>query len=101
MIFPSQNTTHENSNSSLTQNYHFAPQNRQISIFHILQKLGMLQQFTPTSGAGGSTHLESTPMTYEQYLDLKNEYRTMVEELKRYNEFKASQQGLTPSKQYS
>ena len=45
MIFPTQNTSHKNTNSPLTQNYHFALQNRQISIFHILQKLGMLQRY--------------------------------------------------------
>ena len=32
MIFPSQNTTHKNSNLLLIQNYHFTPPNRQISI---------------------------------------------------------------------
>ena len=57
-------------------------------------------QFTLTSGAGGSTPSESTPMTYEKYFDLKNEYQTMEKELKRYNEFRASQQGLTASEQY-
>ena len=30
MIFPSQNTSHENSNLPLIQNYHFTPPNRQI-----------------------------------------------------------------------
>ena len=57
-------------------------------------------QFTPTFGVGGLTCSKSTPMTYEQYLDLKNEYRATPEELRRYNEFKASQQGLTVSRQY-
>ena len=58
-------------------------------------------QFMPTFGAEGSTPSESTPMTYEQYFDLKNEYQTMEKELKRYNEFRASQQGPTASRQYS
>ena len=56
-----------------------------------------LLQFTPTFGARGSTRLKRTPMTYEQYVDLKKEYQAMVEELKMYNEFKASQQRLTTS----
>ena len=41
------------------------------------------------------------PMTYEQYLDLKNEYQRMAKQLKRYNEFRASQQGPIASRQYS
>ena len=40
-------------------------------------------------------------MTYEQYLDLKNEYQRMAKQLKRYNEFRASQQGPIASRQYS
>ena len=31
-------------------------------------------------------------MTYDQYLDLKNDYRAMLEELRKHNEHGASQQ---------
>ena len=58
-------------------------------------------QFMPTFGAGGSTRPKSISIMYEQYLDLKNEYRTMVEKLRKYNELKISQQGPTASRQYS
>ena len=54
--------------------------------------------FTPTPGTGGSTQPEGTPMTYDQYLDLKNDYRTMMEELRKYNELGASQQGPTATR---
>ena len=30
-------------------------------------------------------------MTYKQYMDLKNQYREMAEELRRYNDFRNSQ----------
>ena len=40
-------------------------------------------------------------MTQDQYLDLKNEYRVMMEELRRYNEHRAPQQGPTSLRQYS
>ena len=47
-------------------------------------------QFTPTSGAGGSTSLEGSPMTYEEYVNLTNEYKAMTGELRKYNEFRSS-----------
>ena len=37
-------------------------------------------------------------MTYDQYLDLKNDYRTMMEEIRKYNELGASQQGPTATR---
>ena len=40
-------------------------------------------------------------MTNDQYLDLKNEYRVMMEELRRYNEHRAPQQGPIMQRQYS
>ena len=55
--------------------------------------------FTPTPGTGGSAQPEGTPMTYDQYLDLKNDYRVMLEELRKYNEHGASQQGPTATRQ--
>ena len=55
--------------------------------------------FTPTPGTGGSAQPEGTPMTYDQYLDLKNDYRAMMEELRKYNEHEASQQGPTATRQ--
>ena len=58
-----------------------------------------LPQFMLTSEVGGFTRLEGTPITYEQYVELKNEYRAMAEELKRYNELRASQQKLTAPRQ--
>ena len=39
-------------------------------------------------------------MTYDQYLDLKNEYRVMMEEMRKYNELRALQQGPTALGQY-
>ena len=39
-------------------------------------------------------------MTYDQYLDLKNEYWAMVEEMRKYNELKALQQGPIALGQY-
>ena len=48
-------------------------------------------QFTPTSATGGSTRPEGSPMTYEEYVNLTNEYKTMTEELRKYNEFRSSQ----------
>ena len=60
MIFPSQNTSHKNSISPLTQNYRCAPQNRQISIFHIFRKLGMLQSTLLTK-------ISSSKFTYQLY----------------------------------
>ena len=53
-----------------------------------------------TLGAGSSTQLECTLMTHDQYVDLKNEYRAMMKELRRYNEHRASQQEPTAPKQY-
>ena len=53
-----------------------------------------------TLGAGSSTQPECTLMTHDQYVDLKNEYCTMIEEMIRYNEHKASQQEPTALKQY-
>ena len=50
-----------------------------------------LHQFTPTSGVGGSTHPKGNHMTYEQYVNLKNQYAVMIEELSKYNEFRSSQ----------
>ena len=47
-------------------------------------------QFALTSGAGGSTRPKGTRMTYELYVDLKNKYQAMIDELRRYNEFRAS-----------
>ena len=38
-------------------------------------------------------------MTYDQYLDLKNDYRAMMEELRKYDENGASQQGPTATRQ--
>ena len=55
--------------------------------------------FTPTPGTGDSTQPKGTPMTYDQYLDLKNDYRAMMEELRKYNEHGASQQGPTAIRQ--
>ena len=46
--------------------------------------------FTPTSGEGGSAQPVGTPMTYDQYVDLRSEYRAMMEELKKYNEYRAT-----------
>ena len=60
MIFSSQNTSHKNSISPLTQNYRFALQNRQISIFHIFLKLGMLQSTLLTK-------ISSSKFTYPLY----------------------------------
>ena len=57
-------------------------------------------QFMQTPEAGGSTQPEGTLMTHDQYVDLKNEYRVMREELRRYNEHRASQQKPTAPKQY-
>ena len=56
--------------------------------------------FTPTPGTGDSAQPEGTPMTYDQYLDLKNDYRVMMEELRKYNEHGASQQGPTATRQF-
>ena len=39
-------------------------------------------------------------MTYDQYLDLKNDYREMMEELRKYNENGALQQGSTATRQH-
>ena len=39
-------------------------------------------------------------MTYDQYLNLKNDYHAMIEELKKYNEHTTSQQGPTAQKQH-
>ena len=39
-------------------------------------------------------------MTYDQYLDLKNEYRAMMKELRKYNEHRTSQQGPTALRQH-
>ena len=47
--------------------------------------------FTLTSGEGGSAQPVGTPMTYDQYVDLRSEYRAMMEELKKYNEYRATQ----------
>ena len=55
--------------------------------------------FTPTPGAGGSAQPEGTLITYDQYLDLKNDYRAMMEELRKYDENGASQQGPTATRQ--
>ena len=41
-----------------------------------------------------------TPMTYDQYVDLRSEYRIMMEELKKYNEYRATQPEATAPKQY-
>ena len=38
-------------------------------------------------------------MTYNQYLDLKNDYRAMMKEFRKYNEHGASQQGPTATRQ--
>ena len=55
--------------------------------------------FTPTPGTGAPAQPEGTPMTYDQYLDLKNDYRAMLEELRKHNEHGASQQGPTATRQ--
>ena len=39
-------------------------------------------------------------MTYDQYVDLRSEYRAMMEELKKYNEYRAMQPEATAPKQY-
>ena len=39
-------------------------------------------------------------MMHDQYIDLKNEYCAMREELRKYNEYRASQQEPTALKQY-
>ena len=39
-------------------------------------------------------------MTYDQYVDLRSEYRAMMEELKKYNEYRATQPEATSPKQY-
>ena len=54
--------------------------------------------FTPTFGTRGSTQPEGTPMTYDQYLDLKNDYCAMMEELRKHSERGASQQGPTATR---
>ena len=41
-------------------------------------------------GAGGSTRPKGSAMTYEEYVNLTNEYKTMTEELRKY-EFRSSQ----------
>ena len=56
--------------------------------------------FTPTPGAGDSARPEGTLMTYDQYLDLKNDYRAMIEELRKYNEHAIPQQGPTAQRRY-
>ena len=54
--------------------------------------------FTPTLGTGGSTQPEDTSMTYDQYLDLKNDYRAMMEELRKHSEHGALPQGPTATR---
>ena len=56
-------------------------------------------QYTPSSGVEGSTHPEDTPITYEQYKDLMNQYKAMVEEMRRYNNMRSSQPQLTALEQ--
>ena len=73
--------------------HHPRPNTLPGAIFH--QATPPPPQFTPTSRAGGFTHPKGTPMTHEQYVDLKNEYRAMAKELKRYNELKSSQMRST------
>ena len=41
-----------------------------------------------------------TPITYDQYVDLRSEYRAMMEELNKYNEYRATQPEATAPKQY-
>ena len=41
-----------------------------------------------------------TPMTYGQYVDLRSEYRAMMKELKKYNEYRATQLEAIAPKQY-
>ena len=57
-------------------------------------------QFMPTPGTEGSNQPECTLMTHDQYVVLKNEYRAMMKELRRYNEHRASQQGSIVPRQY-
>ena len=42
-----------------------------------------------TPRAGGLAQPEGILMTHDQYLDLKNEYRAMMEKLRKYNEHRA------------
>ena len=60
-IFPSQNTSHENSNLPLIRNYHFTPPNRQIFYCRkIVRNLRMLQS-TPL------IKISSSKFTYQPY----------------------------------
>ena len=47
-------------------------------------------QTPPQIGTRYSTYPEETLITYEQYIDLKNQYKAMMEETKRYNNAKDS-----------
>ena len=59
MIFPSQNTSHENSNSPLIQNYHFTPPNRQILLsYNRLKIYGCYRNW------GIYEEIPSTPLQY-------------------------------------
>ena len=53
-------------------------------------------QFSPTPELGGSIQSTCTLMTHNQDLDLKNEYRTMMEEPRRYNEPEPHNKGRLP-----